>query len=107
MGRLEANRNKLGSLGACELIVTALNNHSSNGVVVGKLALAVEVLSQGSEAHKAKFHEGNVVEVLLTTLNKQDRIAVVVTECFRALIVMLSYEPSRPLIRSEGWFSSS
>lgn len=54
LGRLEPNRILLGSGGACELIITGMNNHSSNGEVIGKLALAVEVLATKSETHTAK-----------------------------------------------------
>jgi hypothetical protein len=101
LGRLESNRNALGSANACELVMTGMDNHASNGAVMGKLALAVEVLSTGSDQHKAKFAEGRTVESLLQTLMKQEKHGVIVSELFRALIVMLTHEQSRILIRSE------
>jgi len=104
LGRLDENRDKLGQAGACELIVASINQHSSNGMVVGKLALAVDVLSQGSDVHKKKFADGGVVEILLHTIQKQERVASVVADCLRALTIMLSNETSRPLIRSETSF---
>lgn len=101
LGRLDANRNALGAANACELIMTGMDNHALNGAVMGKLALAVEVLSTGSDEHKAKFAEGRTVESLMQALIKQEKQGLIVSEIFRALIVMLTHEQSRILIRSE------
>ena len=101
LGRLEPNRITLGLGGACELIIAGMKQHQLNGNVIGKLALAVDILSQNIDTHKIKLAEGNVVEIILETINKCERNPVIISDCFRGIIAMLLYEPSRRLIRSE------
>lgn len=104
LGRLEANRQKLGSSGACELVANAIHMHINSSDVVSKLALAVDVLSTNSEVNKSKFNSLKVVDSLLTALSKHEKDAVMVSDCIRALIGLASVESMKRKIFTETTF---
>lgn len=137
LGKIEVNRNSLSSKGACELIVSALSNHSNTGSVVGKLCLAIEVLCFNHSAmnissdpnqlnetesltkaydkdvskksivdiqadqNKNKFANGKIIEIIINIIQKFEKDANVVADCFRAMVIMLSHKPSRRLLRAD------
>lgn len=104
LGRLEANRQRLGGNGACELVAKALTTHIGVSETVAKLALAVDVLSTNSEVNKAKFTDLKVVEQLLAALTKHEKDGAMVADVLRALINLSSVEAIKHRMFSEATF---
>ena len=104
LGRLENNRNKFGSVGACELISNALQLHIASHSCVTKLASAVDVLSTNSVANKGKFSALKTVENLLFALNKHEKNVSLVIEVLKSLVNLSSVEGNKNKIFTESTF---
>lgn len=104
LAKLEANRNKLGAVGACELVAHALQLHMGTPSVVSKLASAIDSLAMNSEANKAKFTGLQVIEYLLTALQKHEKSAIMITDCLRALINLSTVEANKKRVFNEPAF---
>lgn len=104
LGRLEANRQRLGGNGACELVAKGLATHIGVSGTVAKLALAVDVLSTNSEVNKAKFTNLKVVDNLLTALSKHEKDASMVADVLRALITLSTVEAIKHKMFNEPTF---
>ena len=68
LSRLEPNRSKLGSSGACQLVLDGFRHHPSQAPVLCKLALALDVLSQSVEA-RGQFAQAGAADYLLRWVN--------------------------------------
>jgi hypothetical protein len=63
LARLDENRQRLGEAGACDLLITSLQNHGGDENVAEKIALAIDALSQRNEVNLHKFAFAGVTEV--------------------------------------------
>lgn len=73
LGRLEANRIRLGGSGVCDLILHAFTAHPTSSPVLSKMAVAIDVLCQGDDVNKAKFANGGAIDFLLAAMHKHEK----------------------------------
>ncbi len=96
LARLEANRLKLGQVGACELVCHAIQLHINSAQVVSKLSLAIDALAMDSDPNKAKFTALLAIDNLLIALQKHEKVANCVADILRAIITLASVEVNKP-----------
>jgi hypothetical protein len=92
LGRLDLNKTRLGTAGACELILKGFSNHPTIAPVLSKLCTAIDTLSMDNEVNKGAFAVGGGVEFVLSALHKHEKSDQVVGESLRALITLSTYE---------------
>eukprot|EP01038_Epipyxis_sp_PR26KG_P004281 gene4281-6066_t len=120
LGRLSENCEKLGAAGGCDLLFNAFKGHISNAPVVGKIALAIDVLSQHidpnsksstsvtaprtpvSETNKAKFVNLGTIDILIEALQRHESNATTVANVFRSLVTLGTYQSKLTKVHTES-----
>lgn len=101
LARVDINREKLGAEGAVEVVLLSFKHHAKSEGVLTALAIATDRLCQDSSANKIKFMQGDIIDLILTTMNEHEKCAALMGECLRALVTFTTISPYPPKLKHE------
>ena len=101
LSRVDANREKLGTEGAVQVVLQGFRNHMKSDSVLTALCTATDRLCQDSVTNKTGFVQGDIIDLLLTTMNSHEKSTALISECLRALVTFASITPFPAKLRHD------